>query len=593
MKTKLQKFNQYLTYIMALLYPIALFYLFESYTHNAFTTMKFPIQLLNYLFFELAALLLFFLIGRLHIAFIVESGLFAFIGLANYFVIQFRSAPIMPWDIFSIRTAASVANNFKYNLSRNTVFTLLGFLLLIFIATGFRTLKVANWKKRLLGILICCMGISGLTVYVQQPSTVSKFRMYDKLFTPTVMSKRDGTAIAFMMELQYLTVKKPSGYDEQTVIATLDAQSQSAEASNTAGNAAHRPNIIVIMNEAFSDLSILGDFKTNEDYMPFMHSLMDNGENTVSGHLNVSVLGGNTANTEFEFLTGNSMAFLPQGSIPYQQYITQSIDSTPNYLKTLGYSTIGMHPYRAKGWDRERVYPLLGLDTSYFEDSFTDPLLIRKYISDESNYKKIQELYEEKGANNPLFLFNVTMQNHSSYTDSFPNFTPEIAMDGDSSDALNNYLSLIKISDSALEDLIQYFKEQSEDTIIVFFGDHQPANSVVEPIWKLQGKSNDTLTDEELNLRYKVPFIVWANYDIPEESGVETSANFLASRVLSIAGIPLSDYDSYLTNLQQSYPVISAIQATDANGTSTPVADQSEQLNEYQQIQYYQIFKNR
>ena len=76
-----------------------------------------------------------------------------------------------------------------------------------------------------------------------------------------------------------------------------------------------KPNIIVIMNEAFSDPSVLGDFTTNEDYMPFVHSLLDGADNTISGHLNVSVKGGNTANTEFEYLTGASMAFLPYGSI--------------------------------------------------------------------------------------------------------------------------------------------------------------------------------------------------------------------------------------------------------------------------------------
>ena len=41
---------------------------------------------------------------------------------------------------------------------------------------------------------------------------------------------------------------------------------------------------------------------------------------------------------------------------------------------------------------------------------------------------------------------------------------------------------------------------QDEETIIVFFGDHQPTNSVVEPVWKLNGKRNSTLTEEEVSL---------------------------------------------------------------------------------------------
>ena len=45
--------------------------------------------------------------------------------------------------------------------------------------------------------------------------------------------------------------------------------------------------------------------------------------------------------------------------------------------------------------------------------------------------------------------------------------------------------------------------------MIVFFGDHQPADSVVRPVWKLNGKDDADLTDEEEALRYKVPFFIW------------------------------------------------------------------------------------
>ena len=85
-------------------FPIITFYLFEFYTHNPFTTMKVPIQFLNIFFFELMALFLYFLTGRIKLAMHIETVFFGIIGLANYYVIDFRSAPIMPWDIFSLKT---------------------------------------------------------------------------------------------------------------------------------------------------------------------------------------------------------------------------------------------------------------------------------------------------------------------------------------------------------------------------------------------------------------------------------------------------------------------------------------------------------
>lgn len=93
---------------------------------------------------------------------------------------------------------------------------------------------------------------------------------------------------------------------------------------------------------------------------------------------------------------------------------------------------------------------------------------MRDYVSDKSDYDKIIESYEQKEEGQPLFLFNVTMQNHSSYTESFANFQPDIKVEGTESAALNNYLSLMKLSDEALQDLIAYFEGQDEETIIVF-----------------------------------------------------------------------------------------------------------------------------
>lgn len=551
--------------------------------------MKIRIQLLNIVLFELIMALLLFLFGKLKTALRCQTILFMIIGLANYYVLEFRSAPIMPWDILSIGTAASVANNFKYTLSKETVFVLIGFVILILLESKATLELKKDWRIRTGGVLASFALLWGFTAMLHQDSTVARFKLYDKLFTPTVMSKRDGTAVAFLMELKYIVVEKPDGYNKEDAAALLASYD-----TNDTESATHTPNIIVIMNEAFSDLSVLGDFETNEDYMPFLHSLMQEGTpNTISGHLNVSVLGGNTANTEFEFLTGNTMAFLPQGSVAYQQYVKSNDYSIATYLKSKGYDTIAMHPYNASGWDRDKVYPLLGFDTFYSLKDWVNPVKIRKYVSDQSCYDKIIELYEQKDANTPFFLFNVTMQNHSSYSEEYDNFHPDITVEGTSSKILPNYLSLIKLSDQALCNLIEYFSKADEDTVIVFFGDHQPSNSVAAPVWKLNGRSGDSLTEEEEARRYKVPFIIWANYDIEAASNVETSANYLGSHVLRAAGLPLYDYRNYLSQLEEQCPVLTAIRAENAQGISTPVKDVKSTLQDYMILQYYNIFSQK
>lgn len=578
-------------YMALIICPIITFYLFDMYTHNPFTSMNFKTQMLNIVFYELTGMLLFGLLKYLRLALMLQSGLFMLVGLVNYYVLNFRAAPIMPWDIFSISTAVSVADNFSYALEREAVLVLAGFAILLFMES--RCGLVAPKRRRIRAVLVALpmLLLWNYTNLIQNDAFVSHFGLYDKLFTPTVMNKRDGNIVAFLMEMEYLNVEKPDGYsaaETEQFLAGMEPEASKAAAADP--ESLNRPNIIVIMDEAFSDLSVLGEFTTNEDYMPFFHKLQQGGEQTVTGNLNVSVLGGNTANTEFEFLTGHSMAFLPQGSVAYQQYVKDEDPSLASWLKTLGYSTVAMHPYYKDGWERDRIYPLLGFDTFLSLDDFKGAGRLRNYISDEACFQRIIRLYEEKGKGQPLFVFNVTMQNHSGYDEAFANFAPEITVEGTSSKALPNYLSLLRETDRALEELIAYFEQAEEDTMIVFFGDHQPTTYVSNPILRMNGIDPDTLTEEENLLKYKVPYLIWSNFDMESASGLETSANYLAIDVLENCGLPLPAYQNYLKEFRKEYPVVTSMQIQDRQGRRISPMEHEEALAAYRGLQYYLLF---
>lgn len=571
--------------------PAITFYLFDFYTHNPLTDMDFKTQLLNIAFYELTALFLFGVLRNVRAALLLQSGFFMLVGLANYYVLNFRSAPIMPWDIFSVGTAASVAGNYDYSLDLETVAVLAAFVLLMAVESRFSLMAPRRLLKRGVLIFLPVLLLGGYVRLLQSDSFVADFGLYDKLFTPTVMNRRDGNIVAFLMEMKYMNVEKPSGYSaKETGERYLENTPEQTTAALENPDSINRPNIIVIMDEAFSDLAVLGDFSVNEDYMPFIHSLQQGADNTVTGYLNVSVLGGNTANTEFEFLTGHSMAFLPQGSVAYQQYVKKETPSLASYLKDLGYSTVAIHPYYADGWDRDRVYPLLGFDRFLSRDDFYGAEKLRSYISDRADFAKIIELYEEKEAGEPLFVFNVTMQNHSGYSETFANFTPSVAVEGIASDTLNMYLSLIKETDSAFEELIAYFSQVEEDTMIVFFGDHQPTASVSNPILRSNGKDPDALSEEENLLRYKVPYVIWSNFEMDQQSGLETSVNYLALDVLKNCGLPLPSYQSALEAVREEYPVISALQIRDKEGKYLTLEECGQEINDYQSLEYYLLF---
>ena len=278
------------------------------------------------------------------------------------------------------------------------------------------------------------------------------------------------------------------------------------------------------------------------------------------------------------------MDFFPVGSIPYQQYIKGEMPSLATQLLELGYETHGMHPYGATGWCRDKVYPWLGFENTYFIKDFKYRSYIRDYVSDKSAFNQIIYTYENMETDKPLFLFEVTMQNHGSYSELHENFIPDITVEGVKNNALQQYLSLIKVTDKEFKRLIEYFSEVEEDTIIVFFGDHQPNDYVANQILRLNGKHTTKLTQEEVMLRYKVPYVVWANYDIEEATEKDMDISFLAANVLKTAGVETTAYQNFLLEFQ------AVLEADDGSEESQKKID--EYWNNYQKLQYYLMFDN-
>ena len=571
-------FDKMINSIWFFFVPIALFYLMEAYEHNAFVEVRPLAQFYNIFLFELIGVVLFVVIGKAKWALRMEIVLTLIYGLVNHYVMAFRSTPFVPWDVFSVKTAASVARNYDFTPTIEVVIVTL-LLIVLFVVVGWIEIETSSKVLWRVVPLVCVAGlICGFVTLLQDKSFQTKSYLYPHLFTPAHMTKVNGMAVTFSMNLAYVYVEKPQGYSIEKAEELLMEYEEKAEALNGSNNDVLNgvqsaetkdfPNVIVIMNEAFSDLSVLGDFAVNEDYMPFIHSLQQGAENTVTGNLSVSVCGGNTANTEFEFLTGHTMEFLPAGSIPFQQYITKEIPSLASQLKEAGYETYGMHPYNSTGWKRNEVYPLLGLDTNYFVRDFKDRKYIRDYVSDASAYDKIVEVYEKKGED-PLFIFEVTMQNHGGYTGEYEDFSSDIVAEDLNNAAINQYLSLIKVSDVEFEKLIGYFSKVEEDTVILFFGDHQPNDSIANPILRLNGVNTKHLTEEQIALRYQVPYVLWANFDIQEATGKDTDISFLAAEMLQTIRLPLNAYQTFLLEYDSS--------------------DASYQKN-YQMLQYYFMF---
>ena len=593
-----KRWTQYL--IGFAIVPIISFYLMEAFEHNALAEVRQEAQWFNILIFELIAWTLYLLIGRMTTALWIELALALAFGLTNHYVMAFRSTPFVPWDLLSVRTAASVAQNYDFTPTPRMIVVTVLFVLLMVAVRVLRKVPRIKLPIRLGSAVLCGLALCLFVNTLQQETFQNKHYLYPFLFTPAYMTKVNGMAVTFAMDLAYVAVDKPEGYSAEEAQKTLeqygntdnvfaDDEENTNDSKNRGEDANNKdlPNIIVIMDEAFSDLSVVGDLETNEDYMPFMHKMQQGADHTITGYAQVSVCGGNTANSEFEFLTGNTMSFLPSGSIPYQQYITKDTPSLASYLASLGYETYAQHPYYASGWNREKVYPLLGFEHLNFIDDYANKTYVRKYVSDDADMQHIIDTYENKEDGKPAFIFNVTMQNHGGYTDAFSDLSEDVHATNYNSEVLDRYLSLIRLTDQSLEKLVDYFSNVDEKTVIVFFGDHQPSDTVAAQVQDSMLLPGESVPDEQLRKRYQVPYLVWANYDIDGATQQNTSLNYLSAEVLKAAGVPTDAYQNFLLDLQKSYPVMSAAGRTDASD-----ADEN-MLNTYKKLQYYNLFETK
>jgi phosphoglycerol transferase MdoB-like AlkP superfamily enzyme len=505
------------------------------------------------------------------------------LAFTDYFVYLFRGNEFTFADIRSIGTGLSVAENYKLELNDRGIIVLVLTALFLLLVSRFVVRYAHPWQMRLIVALtgVLCVVIVAGNAYNVATETWEQKGTY-----------RNGYVLNFVLGIRDSFVAAPDGYSAGAIAELEETYSGADTASSDVD--VQDPTIIVIMNESFSDLSVLGDLQTNLPLTPFMDSLQ---ENTIRGYALSSVFGAKTPNSEWEFLTGNSMAFLPSGSVVYQQYISDTPTSIVSNLKDIGYTCVAMHPYYETGWSRNQVYPNLGYDEMYFIDDFDQTNVIRKYITDQELYDKIIDRYESRKANEKLYLMGITMQNHGGYTETYDNFTENYYKIGRSYTDANQYLSLVHESDEALENLITYFSQVEDPVEIVFFGDHQPSlNSNFYTL--LNGKGLSGLTEDELENLYTVPFFIWTNYDTPEETVEITSLNYLSTLTLERAGIELPAYNQFLADMMEVVPAINSrgyysktqggyVHVDDAEG------EEREWIERYQILQYNSMFDKK
>ncbi len=483
---------------------------------------------------------------------------FTCIGMVQGFVLTFKGSVLSIGDLYAAGTAAAVSGGYNYQLEAPM---LLGFscaALGIFCCsllyheqshTHLASRLLRHWSAAGLAAL-------ALAFMLLVPNYQNQLHIKVEYWWEWQLldHKKYCFLPSFIAEAQDLPIKKPAGYSVEAAKkaeSELIGRYEKIADKNPGLSAAQaqwkeqKPSIVVVMNETFTDLTLYDDFGGYLGPEWFKQGFSDVLRR---GKLAVSVNGGGTCNTEFEFLTGQSMAFVGNGKYPYTLYDFTKVATLPRQLAKQGYRCVALHPNLASNWDRDRSYKGMGFEHFYDIDDFKDAKSFHNAVSDEACYDKILDILQS--GEQPQFIFTVTMQNHSGYDQGgipadkmmpYADFG-NAKLDDNTNCLIKEYLACIGESDRALKDFVSQLRKLDHPVLLVFFGDHQPyfSNVINDALYT----GEDTVTHEER--LYQSDYLIWANYQVAGSSQAAqnhvASASDLAAQSLEQIGMPLTPH---------------------------------------------------
>jgi len=561
-----------------LLVPFIGVYMEEYIWNESLSELTIPVFLLNYVLILVPTVAGVFIFRNASMAYAVIMSVCWLYGMVNHYVLEFKGCPPLCSDLRAAGTAISVVDGYEFWLCDSIVLGTIIYTYMIIVLLFFPPCHIEIQKRRKKVFLSLC-GAAGLAISffgIYNFNIQKNLGLSINAWSPEISFSTNGAPVTLLINVQNMNVDKPEGYSKSYAQDILSQYQNNAQMPDK-----ELPTVIVIMNESFSDLSVLGEFESDE----YLSNWEGMDSYIMRGYVYPSVCGGMTCNSEFEFLTGNSMAELASGIVPYQGLdLSETFNITETFLQ-LGYETVAMHPYYAKNWNRIQVYSWFGFDDFITIDDMENIEYLSWTASDEYNYKQIIRTYESREA--PLFIFNVTMQNHGGYDVALRDDIEIISIEeqyrgyGD----VVNYLTLMRESDKAFRELLEYFSNQNEPVVVCMFGDHQP---ILDEEFIDSLISSDGVESQER--RYMTPYVIWSNFGVQAEArDCDMSINYLGANLLHVLGIH-TEYTDYLLHLEKEIPIINQIGYQTADGTWHELWEENDKITEYGIVQYYQLF---
>ena len=597
------------TLVLLVLCSMLAFFALELPWNTLLFQMAPSLALVNVIILALFVVVAYFLgqqTGVLSGLVVVAAGC---LGIAQHFVVEFKGASILPSDLMALGTAAAVSGGYDYQISTGVVMGMaamgLGWAAAAWLGMPTRRpvyeRRVMRFIRIGINVLAAFAVVVGGTVAFERVDFVRDLGLSNNYFSTKDIYQVQGFSASFAHLASTMRVEQPEGYTSSQA-ENLEAQ-YVAEYEQTRGAAQERldaehqfnetkPSIVAIMNESFTDLSIFDGLGVGYEGPVRFKSVSDA---LLMGSVTPSNYGGGTCNSEFQFLTGFSSAYLGAAVFPYTAFDLSGMPSLARQFSDLGYATTAIHPNLATNWNRNVALSALGFDSFLDIDDFgSDAETFHAGVSDAETYAKVLDILAKDES--PQFIFDITMQNHGGYemgnipsdklpTERYP------GIDDATTAQVHEFIACIEESDRAFADFLEELKKLDRPVVVLMFGDHQP---------NFTRTLNDVFYPDESGLNhearaYETPFCIWANYDV---SGCAQDSETRSMGIHALGAVLFDVIGAPLSNLQKASMVglsdtlgLNALGYSDLEGDWHPLDDPAvpQSVKDFEWMQYLEM----
>ncbi len=518
-----------------------------------------------------------------------------FLTVANFIKITYFDEPFYPWDVYMIKNLFGISKEYlSIPIIVASVLFLSGliFLLIKFRKNVFRYLKPKfNFILLPFALILFLLNANVLADYklsIQVGVQRSWYIGKSEILANGMYAQN----YYYLTDLDKYLNPKPEGYSKDTMLAISDKYQLSdnnvvtASASSSPVSPFQKPNVIVIMSESYWDLTKLNGITFSKDIAENVHKYQ-------KGQLAPPAIGGGTANTEFEALTGMSLYFMSPGIIAYNAYLRTETPSVASIFRDNGYSTTAIHPNGGWFYNRDKVYNYFGFEKFYDIESFDIETQTKgPHISDYALVDKILETLNS--SDKPSFIFAVSMQNHDPFNDKYTSFDVNVESDqlnASQKNIVSGYAQGLYDADKSLGKLIEALEKSDKPTLVYFFGDHAPRLGSLDDYYSVYNKlgvKEAVKTEQEIGelKYYTTPLATWSNFRDMRSFSSVISPSHLSYEMLKDAGVDYPNYLNIIPKLETKYPIMHLKNMELVN-------PEDELVKDYRLIQYDLLFGNK